>query len=96
LSFPFYNLETGSYTLTIKAWDQHNNSTEKSIAFVVETRNRLTLTEVKNNPNPFRDETSFTFHHNQEDGLFDVKINIFAIDGRLINVLEGSVETVDS
>jgi hypothetical protein len=96
LSYPFYNLETGTYTLTVKAWDQHNNSTEKSIAFVVETRNRLTLTEVKNTPNPFRNETSFSFHHNQEDGLFGVKINIFAIDGRLINVLEGSVETADS
>lgn len=96
LSFPISNLEIGHYTLSIKAWDLHNNSTEKSISFTVEERNNLILTEVKNNPNPFVNETSFSFHHNQEDGIFDVKIRIFDLKGLLINTLEGKVETFDS
>ena len=35
IRFPFYNLEKGEHTITLKLWDVFNNSTEQTIDFVV-------------------------------------------------------------
>ncbi len=93
LTYSFNSLPVGSYTLTLKAWDLHNNSSEKTIQFTVENRISLFVNNVYNYPNPFTNETFFTFSHNQEDGFFDVAIDIFSIDGKHINTLTAKTET---
>ncbi len=96
LMYDLSGLSLGSYTLEIKAWDLHNNSSVKTVEFVIALYDDLSVSQVFNYPNPFKDETSFTFHHNQPDGLFDIEIEVFTIAGDWITTLTTKVETVAS
>ena len=46
-------LSEGSHSLTLKAWDNFNNSSEKSILFLVESGEKFILKNLINYPNPF-------------------------------------------
>jgi hypothetical protein len=91
ITFPFYDLPDGHHTLTLKAWDNYNNSSEKSIEFVIDQGAILTLSEVKNQPNPFKDETTFTFNHNRPGDDLDISLEIFDLAGRKILTLDKTV-----
>jgi hypothetical protein len=80
-------LSTGSHSVTLKAWDNFNNSSEASITFKVEPDDKFILTNLINYPNPFNGETSITAEHNRPDNEFDVTINIFSLDGRIIKII---------
>ena len=41
IRFPFYNLEKGEHSITLKVWDVFNNSSESTINFVVKDVNDL-------------------------------------------------------
>jgi hypothetical protein len=84
-------LSGGSHTLTVKAWDNFNNSSEKSVLFLVETGGKFILKNLFNYPNPFRNETSFSAEHNRPDDEFDVTINIFNLNGRIIKIIRTKV-----
>jgi len=81
-------LKEGSHTLTLKAWDNYNNSSEKTIHFHVVKEGKLMLTNLMNFPNPFPDKTSITLEHNKPETEFNVTINIFSVDGRIIRILK--------
>lgn len=91
VSYPFEGLEDGRHTLTLKAWDNMNNMSEKTIEFEVSVYARVELSGVMNYPNPFSDRTYFTFDHNKPGNSFDVEIRIFDIKGQLVNILSSSV-----
>jgi hypothetical protein len=95
ITYNLNDLPVGSYTLELKAWDLHNNPSTKSIDFVIETFDKLVLTNVFNYPNPFRGETSFTFRHNQQDGLFEVVLDIYTISGKWVTTHTTTVESVN-
>jgi hypothetical protein len=78
-------LPLGRHFAELKAWDNSNNSATAFIEFVVTERDVISLTEVWNYPNPFSDNTSFTFTLNTEA---EVKISIYTIAGRLIKTIE--------
>lgn len=78
-------LPLGRHVAELKAWDNSNNSATAFVEFIVTERGVLSLTEVWNYPNPFSDNTSFTFTLNTEA---DVKISIYTIAGRLIKSIE--------
>ena len=82
--YPLSNLSNGHHTLTIKAWDIQNNSTEKTIEFVVDDNAVFSLFEVINKPNPFDDETVFSFSHNKGGITFNVSIRIYDLQGNFI------------
>lgn len=84
LSFSINDLSDGEHQMKIRAWDLHNNSTEKEIWFVVDKTANLALTKVLNLPNPFSSETKFTFEHNKTNTSFDVYIDIYNIQGQHI------------
>jgi hypothetical protein len=84
-------LTAGSHSLTVKAWDNFNNSSEKSISFQVLSGGKFTLKNLFNYPNPFYDETSITVEHNRPDNELNVLINIFNIDGRIIKIIKTNV-----
>ncbi len=84
VSYPLSHLEDGKHTLTLKAWDNMNNVSEKSIEFQVSVEAPLELTGVMNYPNPFSDRTYFVFDHNKPGNSFDVEIRIFNISGQLV------------
>jgi len=81
------DLSEGSHTLRLKAWDTHNNSTERSIEFVVSPSAELALDRVLNYPNPFTTHTSFFFEHNRPCNTLDVQVQVFTVSGRLIKTI---------
>jgi len=83
--YPFFGLDDGRHSLTLRAWDAHNNPSTETIEFVVGSAGRLTLNDLMNYPNPFSGETWFTFNHNQAFSELDVQIDIFNLQGQLVD-----------
>jgi hypothetical protein len=82
------DLSGGSHSVTIKAWDNYNNSSEESLLFLVETGEKFVLKNLMNYPNPFIYETSITAEHNRPDGELNVTITVFSLDGRTIKIIK--------
>jgi flagellar hook assembly protein FlgD len=92
----YYNLsglEAGSHTLTLKAWDNYNNSSVKSILFLVETDGKFVLKNLLNYPNPFLIETSISAQHNRPESEMEVIINIYNLDGRIVKIIKTRVSS---
>ncbi len=85
--YPFRNLPEGPHQLSLRAWDVHNNPGTATIDFVVARRNRLILESLINYPNPVSHETWFTFNFNQSATPLTVRIDIFDLQGRLVNTI---------
>ena len=83
-----YGLPPGNHTITIKAWDNFNNSSVVTASFTVISDGALQLKDVFNFPNPFSSATTFTMVVNQP---CQVKIKIFTVSGRLIETLDNLV-----
>jgi hypothetical protein len=82
LSYQLSNLSEGEHVLSIKAWDNANNSSLVSVRVEVRTRKEFELTQVMNYPNPFSKETNFYYH--LSSNAERVEIEIFTLAGRLI------------
>ena len=76
--------------MLVKAWDVHNNSSERMISFEVQNRESLSLSNVLNYPNPFTSNTSFYFDHNQINESLEVKVVIMTVSGRVVKTLHNS------
>ena len=83
---PQTGLPLGSHTLTIKAWDNFNNSAVKTSSFQVVSEDELILQDVFNYPNPFSSSTTFTFYASQP---CEVTVKIYTTRGVLVQTLEG-------
>jgi cytochrome b involved in lipid metabolism len=86
-------LTEGNHSLTIKAWDNFNNSSEKTILFQVLTGGKFVLKNLYNYPNPFSATTNITLEHNRPDNDLNITINIFSIDGRIIRIIKTEAES---
>ncbi len=93
IALPLNDLEPGTYEFTLKVWDTQDNASEASLWFVVD--DNLFLSQVRNYPNPFNEETRITMTHIGEDGDFDVDIEIFDIMGRSVQHLSQKVYASD-
>ncbi|HEX7401559.1 MAG TPA: type IX secretion system sortase PorU, partial [candidate division Zixibacteria bacterium] len=82
LVYQFAGLSPGEHNLSIKAWDNANNSSLLSVNVKVSARRELLLTEVMNYPNPFSQETNFYYQLSSDAEKVEVKI--FTLAGRLI------------
>jgi hypothetical protein len=81
-------LEDGAHTLEILAKDSSGNffdSTSHRINFFV--YNETDLRQVYNYPNPFQDNTYFTFELRGTEVPDELRIKIFTVAGRLIQEL---------
>jgi hypothetical protein len=85
--YPLEDLTPGRHTLTLKAWDIYNNSSETYTEFVVSESTKMTLSRVLNYPNPFTTKTSFFFEHNLSCQTLKVDIRIFTVSGKLIKTI---------
>ncbi len=86
LTYRLDSIKSGKHTLSLKAWDNANNSSTQSIEFNVVPMGELRIERVLNYPNPFSASTHFTFQLNQDA---KVEIKIFTVDGRLVKRFEG-------
>ena len=91
VGFSFSDLEEGAHTLSLKAWDVHNNSNSKQISFIVAKSEDIILEHVLNYPNPFSNFTRFSFEHNRPNEVIDVLIQIFTVSGKLVKTLTNEI-----
>ncbi len=86
--YPFNTLTTGNHQLKIKAWDTHNNSSEKTLDFIVADNEALVIEKLLNYPNPFTTRTSFFFEHNQACQDLKITIQVFTVSGKLVKTIQ--------
>lgn len=82
---PVKELDDGTYEFSLKVWDTQDNVGEASIVFVVVQNN--IVAQVINYPNPFTDETWFSFVHGDLTDQLKVDIEVFDILGRCVATL---------
>ena len=87
------NLSVGPHTISLKAWDTYNNSSEATLNFVVVSDAGLTLDNVLNYPNPFVNYTEFWFNHNKPNEPLNVQVQIFTVTGKLVKTINQNVQT---
>ena len=102
-------LTPGPHTLKVRAWDNVNNSSSKILAFTVATTagtgggaggtgnasdmSPLVIDKVINFPNPFTDQTSFSFEHNFPGQNMVVNLSIYTLNGKLVKQINKTVNT---
>lgn len=85
IEYPLDQIPKGNYALKVRAWDVHNNPSEKEVFFEVADQEDLVVEHVYNYPNPMNNVTSFTFEHNQQGNPLDVDIRIYTLSGKPVN-----------
>ncbi len=91
LKYNLRDLGIGNHTLSLKAWDVNNNSSEAIINFEVQNNKDLELRHVLNYPNPFTTNTAFYFEHNQLCNNLEVQIQIFTVSGKLVKTINQQI-----
>jgi len=77
-----------TYTLTVEAADNFLNRSSDSVKVVVGSELDLKVKNLVNYPNPFKDDTQFTFELTQSA---DAEIKIYTVAGRLIRSLRPGI-----
>ncbi|MFC2086640.1 type IX secretion system sortase PorU [Bacteroidota bacterium] len=88
VNFRLPDLEPGHHNLTLKAWDVANNSSTKSLEFVVLDSKDPVIERAYNYPNPFTENTAFYFEHNQAGQEIEVLIQIYTVSGKLVKTIQ--------
>jgi len=88
LRYPLINISEGIHTISLKAWDNFNNSSTATLKFIVKAEEKFIISNVSNYPNPVTAYTYFTAGHNRPDKDLDVRIEIFDMSGRKVKVFE--------
>ncbi len=96
VTYRLRDLGVGPHTLKIKAWDTYNNSSEKTLNFVVISDAVLNIENVLNYPNPFVNYTEFWFNHNKPNEVLEVQVQIFTVSGKLIKTINQNIQTTGS
>jgi hypothetical protein len=87
LEYDFSSIAAGRHNMRLRAWDTYNNSSEALIDFEVSSNGTLQVMNIYNYPNPFRDNTAFTFQHNYPSDI-NVKIKVYTVAGRMIKEID--------
>jgi len=93
IRYPFSKLEPGAYSVTVKIWDIHNNSSESILDFVVMESEEMLMEQLYNFPNPFFDRTWFNIEHNRPDSNLRLVLHIYNMSGELVRVIDQEVES---
>jgi len=86
-------LSSGIHSITLKAWDNYNNSSEQKILFLVDTGEEFILNNLFNYPNPFTGATSITVEHNRPDEELTATITVYSLNGRIIKTIESRLNS---
>ena len=102
-------LTPGPHTLKVRAWDNVNNSNTRTLGFTVATTagtspstganngasdmSPLVIDKVINFPNPFTQQTTFSFEHNFPGQNIDVNLSIYTQNGKLVKQISKTVNT---
>lgn len=86
--FPLNNLTPGKHSITVKAWDTHNNGAQATIDFLVTDGQVLVIESLGNTPNPFEDETKVFFTHNRSGDDLEAQLHIYSLTGQALKTYE--------
>lgn len=78
------SVPVGSHSLRIKAWDNANNSAQKTLDIEIADQPQFRVSEFLNYPNPFAGRTTFYFRPSAGDAA----IRIFTLAGRMIRTID--------
>ena len=84
VSYLLNNLSPGPHTLTLTAWDTHNNPSSKQIEFTVSDSNQITIEKLYTVPNPFRNQTRFWIEHNKPRELLEATLTVHDMMGKKV------------
>ena len=84
LNYLLNDLSPGSHTLSVTAWDTHNNPSTQAIDFVVSSENNILINAIYNVPNPFETQTIFWVSHNKPRELIQANIIVHDINGKKV------------
>lgn len=82
LQFPLSDLSPGEHSISLKAWDSFNNPAESYITFFVSEENVLSITELRNYPNPMDYQTTFYVRHSSSGEDLEVTIEVINTSGQ--------------
>ncbi len=88
VEFPFSNLPAGTYEVSVKAWDISNNSAVSKTTFVIKESGLDKLLNVYNYPNPFNNQTNFSFEHDFNGSNIDIELLVYATTGALVKQIK--------
>jgi len=78
-------LAPGRHDVTVKAWDNANNSASRTLGFEIIEGGTLKIDALLNYPNPMSSQTHFTFRLSHEA---EIDIKIYTVSGRMIRHLQ--------
>lgn len=81
-------LDAGDHNLSIRAFDNYNNYSQKEISLTVLSESEAILNNVVNFPNPFSGSTEFTFISALEGSA---EIHIYSLSGRPVDSIDMTV-----
>ena len=84
VSYQFTSLTPGRHTLTLKAWNIFNRSSEATVSFTVCNRDTLTLSELRCFPNPAKERTQFLLEVNNTSKVASAEMQIYDSHGKCI------------
>jgi hypothetical protein len=87
MAFILPEMAPGPHSLSLKAWDMFDNSSEKEISFYVTENQTLTVQNVMASPNPLITETWFIFQPMEMTGGLDIQIRIFDLAGKPVKTI---------
>ncbi|MBU0985202.1 MAG: hypothetical protein KKA42_15110, partial [candidate division Zixibacteria bacterium] len=82
LLFPLSELEVGTHTVKVKAWDNANNMGSVEFSIEIVEAGHFQISELLNYPNPMSDATTFYFGLTQP--VSGLTLEIFTLSGRSI------------
>ncbi len=91
VNYRLSDIDKGKHFLKLKVWDILNNSSEKTIEFIVAESEKLALERIFNYPNPFTENTAFYFEHNHAYIELEILIQIYTISGKLVKTIEKTI-----
>jgi hypothetical protein len=88
VAYALSEIPEGNHTLTLKAWDNFNNSSQESILFIVDPEGEFILKDVINYPNPVISDTRISAGHNRPDKEMEIIVTILDMSGRIIRLIK--------
>lgn len=88
VAYDLSDIPEGEHTLTLKAWDNFNNSSQQTIKFIVEPEGEFILKDLISYPNPVVSETRISAGHNRPDEEIEIILTILDMSGRIIRVIK--------
>lgn len=88
ISFPMNGLPGGKHTITVSAWDTHNNPVQARVDFEVKGGENLVIESFGNYPNPFRSSTTLFFTHNHSGDHLKAEVTLYNSTGLAVEKYE--------